>query len=156
MSLKNIILALPTLITIMLRAHIFSAFISKEPIRFPFTAWVELSLLLPLSAYHQIVTCHRFLDRLQFLQLSVNDHPNFSGIVALTEAISVFSIAPQLREVRCEDLHNACNFFVFPPNHVKIFSSRVDHKEVLASLAVMDLLKSRDASTRRGVVIKVR
>ncbi|PBK81233.1 hypothetical protein ARMGADRAFT_813384 [Armillaria gallica] len=101
------------------------------------SAWVELSLRLPFSAYHQLVTCHGFLDRLRFLRLSVNDHANFNGIIAPTEAVSVFSIAPQLREVRCDDLHNARNFFAFPPDGVERFSSRADSKEDLASLMLL-------------------
>ncbi|SJL14219.1 uncharacterized protein ARMOST_17675 [Armillaria ostoyae] len=127
MSPENIMLALPTLITMTLGAHIFSAFISKEPIRSLFIAWVELSLRLPFSAYYQLMTCHGFLDRLR--------------IIAPTEAVSVFSIAPQLREVHCDDLRNACNFFAFPQDRVGRFSSRVDSKEDLASLTLLPTVK---------------
>ncbi len=105
------------------------------------SAWVELSLGLPFSAYHQLATCHGFLDRLQFLRLSVKDHANFDGIIAPTEAVSAFSIAPQLREVRCDDLRNARNFFAFPPDGVEIFSSRADSKEDLASLTLLPTVK---------------
>ncbi|KAK0215941.1 hypothetical protein EDD85DRAFT_439197 [Armillaria nabsnona] len=105
------------------------------------SAWVELSLRLPFSAYHQLATCHGFLDRLQFLRLSVKDHANVNAIIAPTEVVSVFSIAPQLREVRCDNLHNARNFFVFPPDGVERFSSRVDSKEDLTSLTPLPNVK---------------